>query len=63
MIQGSNQARTARSALGQDTCGRLSFPTLIFFPFLLPEQERLSLAGLPVQIAGVVLPTCWKREG
>src|SRR5258708_8720979 len=32
MIQGSNHPRTARSALGQDTCGRTSDSLLIFFP-------------------------------
>src|SRR6266704_1081334 len=32
MIQGSNHARTARRAMGQDTCGRLPFPALIFSP-------------------------------
>src|SRR5215469_4547554 len=32
MIQGSSHPRTARSALGQDTCGRRPFPSLIFFP-------------------------------
>src|SRR5689334_337396 len=32
MIQGSNHPRTARRALGQDTCGLLVFPVLIFSP-------------------------------
>src|SRR5258708_33436465 len=32
MIQGCNHPRTARSALGQDTCGRTSDSLLIFFP-------------------------------
>src|SRR5215831_14185718 len=32
MIQGSNQLRTARSAFGQDICGRIPCSSLIFFP-------------------------------
>src|SRR6266516_282540 len=32
MIQGSNQARTARSAIGQEICGRTPFSSRIFFP-------------------------------
>ena len=32
MIQGSNHPRTARSARGQDICGRIPFSSLIFFP-------------------------------
>jgi hypothetical protein len=32
MIQGSNHPRTARRAMGQDTCGLLPIPALIFSP-------------------------------
>src|SRR5712692_3586484 len=32
MIHGSSHPRTARSALGQDICGRIPFSSLIFFP-------------------------------
>lgn len=32
MIQGSSHPRTARRAIGQDTGGRIPFPSLIFFP-------------------------------
>src|SRR5215469_11169467 len=32
MIQGSNHPRTARNAIGQDTCGRTPLALLIFFP-------------------------------
>src|SRR6266567_7703177 len=37
MIQGSSHPRTERLAIGQDSCGRLPFPALIFFP---PSRGR-----------------------
>ena len=52
MIQGSSQPLTARSATGQDTCGRMLFPSLM--------QEGLCeiafLPCLPLLTASILLP-------
>lgn len=44
MIQGSNHARTARSAIGQDTCSLMFVPSLIFFP-VFPASVGSSASG------------------
>src|SRR5512135_753774 len=72
MIQGSNQARTARSAIGQEICGRIPFSSRIFFPRSCSISRNLRLwrnfqlssllwllAGLGGAVGGVI-PT--KRE-
>src|SRR5258706_3312572 len=43
MIQGSSHPRTARSATGQDTCGRIPWLSLIFFPRCRCSSRNVSV--------------------
>ena len=65
MIQGSNHPRTARSALGQDICGRSPFSSLIFFPrsCLIDRNARLRRTSQLRWLSSLLRHTCSGMTG
>ncbi len=56
MIQGSNHPRTARSARGQDSGGRIPFSSPIFFP--VPADRAGPLVGRGASGSDGALASC-----